>query len=557
MSGNMEWLKDLFLNDSIAHTILVLAAAITVGLLLKRIKIGNISLGNTWILFAGIAMSHFGFTINTEMAEFVKNFGLVLFVYCIGLQVGPSFFSSFRKGGVKLILVAVAAILLGSGLTLLLAGLSGEKVEVMTGVLSGSVTSTPALGAAQQIMSEVEPSVVPTMAMGYAIAYPVGVICLILTIMLFKNIFKVDTEKEEQRIIEASSADDAGLLNVKVTEPGRFGRSCEDAGHAAGCHFVITRIMQTSGKVVPVQPESVLNQGDILRIVCAASDKARLVEFFGEQVHIDAKIWETEVQQLVTKRVLVSKSEINGRSLRSLDFRHLYDVNVTRVTRMSKDMVPSAGFILQVGDRVTVVGREEACQKVADILGNSMKKLDVPHIIPIFAGIFLGVILGSIPILIPNMPYPVKLGLAGGPLIVAILLGRYGPSHKMVTFTTSSANLMLREVGISLFLACVGLLSGAKFVETLLGGGYVWLLWAFILTVVPAAVASVVMYKWMKLDFFTTMGCVAGIYTNPMALSQVNAMSNIEHGSVAYTTVYPIATFLRILLAEVLVMAAM
>lgn len=553
----MEWFEDLFLNDSIAHTILVLAAAITVGLLLKRIKIGNISLGNTWILFAGIAMSHFGFTINTEMAEFVKNFGLVLFVYCIGLQVGPSFFSSFRKGGVKLILVAVGTILLGGGLTLLLSVLSGEKLTVMTGVLSGSVTNTPSLGAAQQIMSELDSSVVPTMAMGYAIAYPVGVIVTILIINLFRLLFKVNIEKEEKRIIEASSADDAGLLNVKVTVPERFGSSCEEVGRSAGCHFVITRIMQTSGKIEPFEPESLLNEGDVLRIVCASSDKQRLVDFFGEQVHIDAKIWETEVQQLVTKRVLVSKSEINGRSLRSLDFRHLYDVNVTRVTRMSKDMVPSAGFILQVGDRVTVVGRAEACQKVADILGNSMKKLDVPHIIPIFAGIFLGVILGSIPIFIPNMPYPVKLGLAGGPLVVAILLGRYGPKYKMVTFTTSSANLMLREVGISLFLACVGLLSGEKFIETLVGGGYVWLIWAFILTAVPAILASVVMYKGMKLDYFTTMGCLAGVYTNPMALSHINSMSNIEHGSVAYTTVYPIATFLRILLAEVLVMSAL
>lgn len=557
MPGNMEWLKDLFMNDSIAHTILVLAAAITVGLLLKRIKIGNISLGNTWILFAGIAMSHFGFTVNTEMAEFVKNFGLVLFVYCIGLQVGPSFFSSFRKGGMKLILVAVVTILFGSGLTVLLASISGENLAVMTGVLAGSVTSTPSLGAAQQVMSEVNPSLVPTMAMGYAIAYPVGVIVVILIIMLFKSVFKIDTEKEEKRIIEASSNDGAGLLNVKVTVPERFGRTCEEAGRAAGCRFVITRIMQTSGKVVPVQTEAVLNQGDILRIVCTSSDKSRLIEFFGEQVHIDAKIWETEVQQLVTKRVLVSKPEINGKSLRSLDFRHLYDVNVTRVTRMSKDMVPSAGFILQVGDRVTVVGNSEACQKVADILGNSMKKLDVPHIVPIFAGIFLGVILGSIPIFLPNMPYPIKLGLAGGPLIVAILMGRYGPTHKMVTFTTSSANLMLREVGISLFLACVGLLSGADFVQTLLGGGYVWLAWAFIITAVPAILATLVMYKVMKLDYFTTMGCLAGMCTNPMALSQVNDMSSIEHGSVAYTTVYPIATFLRILLAEVLVMAAL
>ncbi|MCF0173224.1 MAG: putative transporter [Bacteroidales bacterium] len=551
----MDWIKELFFGDSIAHTILIFAAVISVGLFCNKIKFGKIALGNTWILFAGLAAAHFGFTVNAESAEFIKNFGLVLFVYCIGLQVGPSFFSSFREGGVKLNLLAMLMVVLGSALAIGIAAVSGESISDMVGVLAGAVTNTPSLGAAQQVLSEVNPDAIGSMAMGYAVAYPMGVVGVILVFIIVKNLFKINLE-HEQESASASAHDGAERLNVKVTNPAIFGQGCEYVTSLAKCRFVVARIMRGDRHISAVSQNTVLEQGDILRIICKADDFSYLVSFFGEQVHIPSNVWESTLGQLVTKRVLISKPEINGKSLADLKLRHSYDVNVTRVTRAGVDIVPSANFILQMGDRVTVVGRENDCQKVSDLLGNSMKKLDVPHILPIFVGIFLGIILGSIPIYLPNMPYPVKLGLAGGPLIVAILMGRYGPRYKMVTFTTTSANLMLREVGISLFLAAVGLLAGEHFVETVVSGGYVWILWGCLITMLPALVLALVMRLWLKQDYFTILGTIAGGACNPIALSYANSLSSSQRCNIAYTTVYPLTMFLRILVAEVIIMVS-
>lgn len=552
----MEWLTDIFSEGSIAHSILVVSAVISLGLLCNRIKVGKIALGSTWILFAGIAMANLGFTIDHATADFLKNFGLVLFVYALGLQVGPAFFSSFRKGGMKLNALAACQVLMATGLTVLFAWISGEKLTVMTGVLSGAVTDTSALGAAQQILSEVQPETVDLLATGYAVTYPMGILGVILGFIVVKALLRIDTDKLDRTIAKGESTDAPGLLNVRVTNPALFGKTCGEVIPMTGHTFVIARIRHTNGEIIPGDRDSVLHEGDALRIMCHRADDPALITFFGEQVHIDATIWEKTVRNLVTKRVLVSKPEIQGKTIASLHIRQKFDVNVTRVSRAGIELVPKADYALQMGDRVTIVGVAEDCERAAEMLGNSMKKLDVPHIFPIFFGIFLGIILGELPIYLPDMPYPIKLGLAGGPLIVAILIGRFGPHYRMVTFTTTSANLMLREVGISLFLACVGLLAGEGFLQTIVEGGYKWILWGALITIIPVITMTLVMVKVLKMDYFTTMGCVAGCQTNPIALAYANSLSSADRSSLAYTTVYPLMMFLHIIVAELIVMLA-
>lgn len=551
----MDWLDSLLWGNSVAHAIFVLAAVIAFGILLNKIRIAGVQLGITWILFVGIVVSHFGFRMESSMAEFVKELGLVLFVYSIGLQVGPGFFASFKKGGVRLNLLATAVIVIGCLLTVLLTWLTGEDGASMVGVLTGAVTNTPSLGAAQQTFKEMFQQPGDAIAMGYAVAYPLGIVGLILVMILMRVIFRIDLKSEAKSGTEADSA--VERINIKVTNRAVFGRSLGELKQTVKVNFVIARVMDTEGHVSTADVDTIAHEGDVLRIICRPEDEILLTTFFGERVHIDASVWETPVHNLVSKRVLLSKPELNGERIGDLSIRRLYGVNITRITRAGVDLIPTMEVRLQVGDRLTLVGREEDVAKVTKMLGNSLKKLDIPNLLPIFLGIVLGVLIGSIPVAFPGMPMPVKLGLAGGPLIIAILIGYYGPKTHLVTFTTTSANLMIRELGICLFLAAVGLTAGENFVPTILQGGYMWILWGFLITFVPTMLVALIARLVLHIDYFTIIGMLSGCQTNPAALSYANSLLSSEKTSVAYATVYPVSMFLRILAAEILIMVAL
>ncbi len=553
----MEWFNNLVCGSSVAHTIFILAAVIALGIFLNKIKIAGIRLGITWILFAGLLFSHFGLGIDGGQAEFIKEFGLVLFVYSIGLQVGPSFFSSFKQGGIRLNLLAIGVILLGCITTMIITFVAGEDASSMVGVLTGAVTNTPSLGAAQQTFKEMQGFSNDAIAMGYAVAYPLGIVGLILVMILLRVVFRIDLKKEEQKLASANDIANVERINIKITNKAVFGKRLGELKEMIKTNFVIARVMHINGTVDSADVETIAQENEVLRIICNRDDEELLITFFGERVHIDATVWETPVSNLVSKRVILSKSELNGARIGNLNIRRLYGVNITRITRAGVEIIPSLDIRLQVGDRLTLVGREEDINKVTKMLGNSLKSLDLPNLFPIFLGIVLGVLVGSIPIHFPGMPMPVKLGLAGGPLIVAILLGYYGPKSKMVTFTTNSANLMIREVGICLFLAAVGLTAGEKFVSTIVQGGYMWVLWGFLITVIPTAIIALVARLILHVDYFSIIGMLSGCQTNPAALSYANSLSNNENTSVAYATVYPVSMFMRILAAEILIMVAL
>lgn len=553
----MEWFYNLVCGTSVAHTIFILSAVIALGIFLNKIKIAGIRLGITWILFAGLLFSHFGLGIDGSQAEFIKEFGLVLFVYSIGLQVGPSFFSSFKQGGIRLNLLAIGVILLGCITTWVITFAAGEEPSSMVGVLTGAVTNTPSLGAAQQTFKEMYGVSNDAIAMGYAVAYPLGIVGLILVMILLRLVFRIDLKKEEQRLASANDIANVERINIKITNKAVFGKKLGELKELIKTNFVIARVMHNDGTVDSADVDTIAREDEVLRIICNRDDEALLITFFGERVHIDATVWETPVSNLVSKRVILSKNELNGARIGNLNIRRLYGVNITRITRAGVEIIPSLDIRLQVGDRLTLVGREEDINKVTKMLGNSLRSLDLPNLFPIFLGIVLGVLIGSVPIHFPGMPMPVKLGLAGGPLVVAILLGYYGPKSKMVTFTTNSASLMIREVGICLFLAAVGLTAGENFVSTIVQGGYMWVLWGFLITVIPTAIIALIAHLFLHVDYFSIIGMLSGCQTNPAALSYANSLSNNENTSVAYATVYPVSMFLRILAAEVLIMTAL
>lgn len=552
----MEWFNDLFYSTSIAQSILLLALTIAGGILFSKIKIFGISLGVTWILFVGLVLSHFGMRLSPMIEQFCKDFGLILFVYSIGLQVGPGFFSSFRKGGITLNLLAVLGIVLSCVIAYLIPVIFKEDFATTVGILSGAVTNTPALGAAQQTYVEVTGLQAPNIALGYAVAYPLGIIGVILTVILLRITLRINFDKEAKMVATKDKRPSAERINVRVLNKDIDNHSIGEIKKLLKREFVISRILHPDQTVEPVTEQTIIKEGDILRIVAKPSSIDTIVAFFGEQVSIESSVWETVTADLVSRKAVVTKSKINGKRICDLNIRYLYGVNVTRVTRAETELVATFDLRLQVGDVLTIVGKENAVEKVSNILGNSSKSLDAPNLFPIFLGIILGVILGSIPILLPGMPQPVKLGLAGGPLIIALLIGRYGPKYKLVTFTTTSANMMLREIGIALFLASVGLSSGAGFVDAILGGGYRWLFYGFLITVIPIFIVGIVGRKWCKLDFFTLTGMISGIMTNPIALSYVNSLSNNDKTSVAHTTVYPLSTFLRIVIAQIMILVA-
>ena len=554
----MEWLYNLFMSNSIAHVVFTLSLVITLGVMLSRIKIAGISFGVTWILFVGIAAGHFGMTIEHETLHFIKEFGLILFVFSIGLQVGPGFFSSFKEGGVKMVGCAAAVVLLGCLTTYIIHLVTGTPLPTMVGVMSGAVTNTPGLGAAQQAYADATGINDPTIALGYAVAYPLGVVGIILSLIAVRFITRVNFAQED-KALEAMKSEHSNVMRVSVefTNGALENLAISHIRDLVNRSFVIARIMDHDGVVRIADGNSTLKLGEKIRIVCAPEDREAVIAFFGQEIEMSKEEWgvsSDNQHQLVSRRIVITKSAINGKKLSDLRLRTKYGINITRINRAGIDLIPYQGMELQIGDKIMFVGDEKAIEQVAEVLGNSMKKLNEPQLLTIFIGIALGVMLGSIPLM--EIPQPVKLGLAGGPLILAILIGRYGPRFRLVTYTTMSANLMLREVGLALFLAAVGIGAGDGFIDAIMGGGYRWILYGFIITVVPLLIVGLFARLKLKINYYTLMGLMSGSVTDPPALGYANATAGNDMPAVGYATVYPVVMFLRVLCAQLLILMA-
>ena len=555
----MEWMYNLFFGGGIGHSILLVAMVIFMGILLGKIKIAGISLGITWILFVGIFFSHFNMRMNPEALHFLKEFGLILFVYSVGLQVGPGFFSSFKKGGMTLNMLAVLIIFLGILTTYVIYKVTGLPITTMVGILSGAVTNTPGLGAAQQAFFDITGKEGTDIAMGYAVAYPLGVIGIIVAIILIRRIFRISFEKENEMLQNEreEKAVRATHVSVLVKNPALFGKEVAEIADLIDRKFVISRVLHENSGIEIAYSRTHLEQGDKLFIIAAKQDIGPIIAFIGERLDMHRADWEQLDANLISRRIVITRSEINGKALADLHLRGGFGVNVTRVNRSGLDLVASPGLELQIGDRITVVGTDKNVGNVEKILGNSLRRLREPNLVPIFLGIALGILLGSIPFTFPGIPQPVKLGLAGGPLIVAILISRFGPHYKLVTYTTMSANLMMREIGISLFLACVGLDAGAGFADTVINGGYAWIGYGFIITFLPLMIVGMIARVVYKINYFALMGLIAGSTTDPPALAYSNNIAGNDMPSVGYATVYPLTMFLRVLTAQLLVLFLM
>lgn len=552
----MNWLYGLFFGEGIAHTVLTLSIVITAGILLSKIKVRGISLGATWILFAGIAASHFGMIIEPETLHFIKEFGLILFVFSIGLQVGPGFFASLKQGGMRLIMFATLVVVLGVAATYIIHVITGTPLSTMAGVLSGAVTNTPGLGAAQQAYTDTVGAEDPSISMAYAVTYPLGVIGVIIALIAIRYMLRIDFKREDEGLKQFSNENKFAMkFSAEVTNATIEGNKVGHIRELINRQFVISRVAHKDDSIIIADAETVLTVGDRLLIVCSAEDREAIVAFIGREIDMEEKQWRAFDSQLVSRRIVITRSEINGKRFADLRLRTKYGINITRVNRSGVDLIPYQGMELQLGDKVMVVGTEKAVEQVAALLGNSLKKLHQPHILTLFLGIALGVLLGSLPLF--NIPQPVKLGLAGGPLIVAILIGRFGTRLHLITYTTVSANLMLREVGISLFLAAVGLGAGDGFVETVINGGYAWIGYGALITILPIIIVGIIARVFAKMNFYTLTGMLSGSMTDPVALAFSNNTAGNDMPSVSYATVYPVVMFLRVLSAQALIMFAL
>ena len=555
----MNWINDLLWGEGIGHSILLLSFVIAAGIQLGKIKVFGVSLGITLVLFVGIILGHFGFTINHNVIHFFKEFGLILFVYSVGMQVGPGFFSSFKQGGITLNMLACGIVFLGVLTAVILHYATGIPMPTMVGILSGAVTNTPGLGAAQQAFSDMHGVSDNTIALGYAVAYPLGVIGIILSIILIKYIFRVSFDKENEQLNseDSSHTNEAKPISLIVKNPAIFNKTVAELSNLLEHRdFVISRVWRESNKQIEIaSANTVLQENDKVFVITTETDAETIKTFIGEEIDMERKQWIRMESQFINRRILITKPELNGKRLGQLKLRKLYGINITRINRAGVDLVAKPGLTLQVGDRVNVVGTETAVSNVEKVLGNSMKRLNEPNLITIFVGIALGIVLGSIPISFPGIPQPVKLGLAGGPLVVAILISRFGYHYKLITYTTQSANLMLREIGITLFLACVGISAGDGFVDTIVNnGGFAWIGYGFIITFVPLMIIGCIGRYFCKVNYFTLMGLIAGSTTDPPALAYSNATAGNDAPSVGYATVYPLTMFLRVLTAQLLIL---
>ncbi len=560
---SFQWLKDLFTTtDSVAHITLLYAIVIAIGVYLGKIKLFGVSLGVTFVLFAGILAGHIGFTASTSILTFVQDFGLILFVFMIGLQVGPGFFESFGTQGIKLNGLAASAILLNILMMFVCYYIffdTNDKTNLpmMVGTLYGAVTNTPGLGAANEALTTVFGSNAPQIASAYACAYPLGVLGIIGAIILIRYICGVKLENEEEQLkkMEGTKTNKKPYkMHLEVTNQYLEGKSILQVHDFLNRDFVCSRIWH-NGEITIANRDTLLHMGDKMLIVCAEADHEAIIAFIGPLIEIDLEQQQPQEVPMISKGVLITNPKINGKTLASMHFSSVHGVNVTRVTRNGIDLFASAALPLQVGDKIRVVGPEDAVNRVANRMGNSSSKLNAPNIATIFVGIFLGLIFGSFPLMIPGMPVPVKLGLAGGPLIIAILIGRYGYKIHLVTYTTTSANMMLREIGLVLFLASVGIKAGAGFFETVVeGDGLLYVLTGFLITIIPILIIGPIARMKFKFNYFTIAGMVAGTYTDPPALAYSNSICSKEAPAVGYSTVYPLAMFLRIFTAQIIVL---
>jgi len=551
----VDWLNNLFFGSGIAHSIVVLALAITLGITLgAKLKFKGITLGITWILFCAIACSHFGMTLDPMVESFAKDFGLILFVYSIGLQVGPSFFSSFGKGGLSLNMLAASIVLLGCVTAYVIHLISGVDIATMTGVLFGAVTNTPGLGAAEQTFHDITGVANPDIASGYAMAYPLGVVGIIFSLLLLRWFFRVQLDKEEVQVkAEKGEEPQVAHYDLELTNPQVEGIRVRDLKLLTHITIIVSRIIDREGNEFMPDAATILHVGDQVRCV---SDRAneRTILLLGQKKEIAWEALEKNVH-LVSKHIIVTKPSFNGKRIMDLKIRDAFTITITRVRRAGIELLATPELRLQMGDRLTVVGEQEAVDKMAAKFGNSTKKLDAPNLASLFFGIVLGVVLGTLPIMLPGLSQPFKLGLAGGSLIVAILIGAFGTKWHMVTYTTTSANLMIREIGIALFLAAVGFGAGKSFIPTLVGGGYVWIGYGVLITLIPLLIIGVIARKGLKLDYFTLMGLIAGSTTDPPALAYATSQSSVnDRAAVAYSTVYPLTMFLRVLTGQLMIL---
>lgn len=550
----MDWLNSLFFGTGVPHSIFILTLAIAGGISLSHhLKFKGITLGITWILFCAIAMSHFGMHLDPMVETFAKDFGLILFVYSIGLQVGPSFFSSFGKGGIKLNMLALSIVLLGCVTAYVISLLSGVDIATMTGVLFGAVTNTPGLGAAQQAFSDITGASNPNIASGYAMAYPLGVVGIIAVILAMRWFFRIKLDKEEARVMAESEVQkEVEFIDVLLTNPQVEGAHIRELGQLCHMNLIVSRLLRPNGEDELPDVETVLHVGDRIRVVVdKENEKSVLLLGMETTLPTDHKAQ----AHLVSRHVIVTKPELNGKRIGDLNVRATYHVSITRIRRAGVELLATRDLYLQLGDRITVVGEERAVDKVESLFGNSTKRLDIPNLASIFLGIALGVLAGVVPIMLPGLAQPFKLGIAGGSLIIAILMSCFGPKMHIITYTTSSANLMIREIGIAMFLAAVGFGAGKTFIPTLLDGGYVWIGYGVIITLLPLLLVGVVARLWFKLDYFTLMGLLAGSTTNPPALAYATTVSSAnDRAAVAYSTVYPLTMFLRVLTGQLMIL---
>lgn len=557
----MDWLINLFTTtDSVAHIVQLYAIVIAVGVYLGKIKIGGISIGVTFVLFAGIAAGHIGFTAPTNILSFLQEFGLILFVFMIGLQVGPGFLESFRKGGITLnllstVMVVLNVIVMFACYYIFFDTSDPKNLPMMVGTLYGAVTNTPGLGAANETLYSIfDKGEVPQIASGYACAYPLGVLGIIGATIAIKYIFGIKLEKEEEELAKEEEDNDdvkPHFMDLEVTNLYLEGKTLAQVHNFLNRDFVCSRILHDGHVSIP-NGSTIFHIGDKLFVVCAENDAEAIIAFIGPTINVD---WKKQDEPMVSKRILVTRSSINGKTLGQMHFSSAYGVNVTRVTRQGMDLFAIPSLSLQVGDRIMVVGPEDAVNRVAAVMGNSIKRLDAPNIATIFVGVFIGILFGSIPVAIPGIPVPIKLGIAGGPLIIAILIGRYGYKVHLVTYTTTSANMMLREIGLMLFLASVGIKAGDGFLETVIqGDGVKYVYTGFLITIIPILIIGIIARKKYKFNYFTIIGMIAGTYTDPPALAYANSICSKEAPSIGYSTVYPLSMFLRIFTAQIIVL---
>lgn len=560
----MDWIIRLFTDtDSIAHIALLYSIVIAVGILLGKIKIGGISLGVTFVLFAGIVAGHIGFTAPVNILSFIQDFGLILFVFCIGLQVGPGFFESFKKGGVTLNLLSTTTVLLNVAVMFACYFIffdTNDKTNLpmMVGTLYGAVTNTPGLGAANEALESVwaDKSTLPQIASGYACAYPLGVLGIIGATIAIRFITGTKLADEEEELREAEAEDPHAKphqMHLKVNNTYLAGRTVEQINEFLNRDVVFSRLMH-EGKVSIPSSQDVFEMGDEVLVVCAEADAEAIQAFIGPEIEM---AWEEEDsnQPMISRRIVITNSSMNGKTLGKMHFSSVYGVTVTRISRQGMDVFASRNYRFQVGDKILVVGPKDNVSRIAEMMGNSVKRLDHPNIATIFIGIIVGILFGSIPFAIPGMPVPMKLGIAGGPLIIAILIGRFGHRMKLNTYTTTSANMMLREIGLVLFLASVGIKAGANFWHTVVqGDGLLYVATGFIITIVPILIVGVIARLKFKFNYFTLMGMIAGTYTDPPALAYANSICSREAPAIGYSTVYPLSMFLRIFTAQLIVL---